>query len=193
MFDSKIARLPNVVVIIADDLGFGDISCYNKESKINTPNIDQLAERGMIFTDAHAASSVCTPSRYGLLTGRYCWRTRLKKRVLYGYEPPLIEAERLTIASMFKQKGYTTACIGKWHLGLGFSAKQNNTIDFNHPLPWKDADRNFEEKIDFSQPIKGGPIDLGFDYFFGTTSSSTSQPPYAFIENNHFLEIPKVA
>ncbi len=111
---------PNIIFIMADDMGYGDVGCYNPQSKIPTPNMDRLAHEGMRFTDAHSPSAVCTPTRYGVLTGRYCWRSALKSSVLFGYEPPLIEPERLTAASMLKAAGYHTACIGKWHLGLGY-------------------------------------------------------------------------
>ena len=108
-------KLPNIVFIMADDMGYGDVGCYNPDSKIPTPNMDQLAQEGIRFTDAHSPSAVCTPTRYGVLTGRYCWRSRLKRGVLYGYEPPLIEPERLTVAGLLKDAGYNTACVGKWH------------------------------------------------------------------------------
>jgi len=181
---------PNIVLILADDLGYGDLGCYNPDCRIPTPNIDRLAAGGMRFIDAHSASAVCTPSRYGLFTGRYCWRSPLKKKVLYSYEPPLIEPGRLTLASLLRTEGYRTACIGKWHLGLGYIAKKGESVDFNQPLPWGNADRVTEEKINFSQPIWGGPVELGFDTFFGTSGCSTCQPPYAFIENERFVEAP---
>ncbi|MCB1122576.1 MAG: sulfatase-like hydrolase/transferase, partial [Verrucomicrobiae bacterium] len=111
-----LGKSPNVIVILADDLGYGDLGCYNSDSKIPTPHCDRLAAEGMVFTDAHTPSSVCTPTRYGLLTGRYCWRTMLKKGVLGGYDPPLLEENRLNLASFLKGRGYTTACVGKWHL-----------------------------------------------------------------------------
>jgi arylsulfatase A-like enzyme len=153
------AKLPNIVYVLCDDLGYGDPGCYNKESKIPTPNIDRLAGQGMRFTDAHTPSSVCTPTRYGLLTGRYCWRTSLKRGVLNGYSPLLIESGRVTVASLLKQHGYTTACIGKWHLGLGT-----------------------EKQTDFAQPLKPGPNSVGFDYFFGIPAS-LDMPPYVLVEN----------
>ena len=119
------SKTPNVVFIMADDMGYGDVSCYNPDSKIPTPNMDGLAEEGVRFTDAHSPSALCTPTRYGLLTGRYCWRTRLKKGVLIGYdETPLIEKDRTTIANLLKNKGYETACVGKWHLGLNWPTKE---------------------------------------------------------------------
>ena len=112
---------PNIVYILADDLGYGDVSCLNPESKIATPNMDRLAKAGVIFSDAHSGSAVCTPTRYGILTGRYCWRSRLKSGVLWGYSEPLIEAGRLTVPALLKAQGYHSACVGKWHLAWGGS------------------------------------------------------------------------
>ena len=109
---------PNVVVILADDMGYGDPGRYNEDSKIPTPNIDRLADEGMRFTDAHSPAAVCTPTRYGLLTGRYAWRTHLKRWVLAGYSPNLIDTTRMTVASLFKQHGYATGAVGTsltWH------------------------------------------------------------------------------
>jgi arylsulfatase A-like enzyme len=163
---SEKPRVPNIVLILADDLGYGDLSCYNKDSKIPTPNLDRLAGQGMRCTDAHTPSSLCTPTRYGLLTGRYCWRTSLKKGVLNGYSPFLIEPKRLTAASLLKQHGYVTAGIGKWHLGLG------------------DA-----KKTDFGTPLRPGPISAGFDTYFGIPAS-LDMPPYVFIENEGVTEAP---
>jgi arylsulfatase A len=117
---SATTRPPNVVFILADDLGYGDIGANNSQSRIATPHIDRIAREGMRFTDAHSPAAVCTPSRYGILTGRYAWRTWLKQGVVGGYTPPLIEPDRLTVASFLKQSGYTTAMIGKWHLGVGW-------------------------------------------------------------------------
>jgi arylsulfatase A len=172
---------PNIVFIMADDLGYGDVSCLNPESKIHTPNIDRLAAQGMIFTDAHSGSAVCTPTRYGILTGRYAWRSRLKDGVLRGYSPPLIEKERLTVASMLKAQGYATACIGKWHLGLDY------TLTDGRPISQKGKNENVE--IDYSKPIKGGPVSLGFDYFFGIPAS-LDMVPYIYIENDHAVAVP---
>ncbi len=159
--------LPNVIIILADDMGYGDIGAYNPSSKIPTPNLDQLSKKGMRFTDAHSGSAVCTPTRYGIITGRYCWRSRLKKGVLDGYSPHLIESNRLTIADIMKQSGYLTACIGKWHLGMD--------------LPFDKTRKG--KTLDVSKPIKNGPRQLGFDYFYGVTAS-LDMPPYVFIENN---------
>ncbi|ARN57300.1 sulfatase family protein [Sedimentisphaera salicampi] len=150
---------PNIVFIMADDMGYGDPGCLNPDSKIPTPNMDRLAKEGMRFTDAHSPSAVCTPTRYGVLTGRYCWRTRLKKGVLWGYSRRLIKPERTTVASMLKDSGYHTACVGKWHLGLTDS-----------------------EPADYSKPLRPGPNEAGFDYWFGIPAS-LDMKPYCFIEN----------
>jgi len=152
--------LPNIVLIMADDLGYGDLGCYNRQSKIPTPNLNRLATQSIRFTDAHTPSAVCTPTRYGLLTGRYCWRSRLKRGVLWGYSRSLIDQKRMTIASLLKRRGYGTGCVGKWHLGLGN-----------------------QEKTDYSRPLHPGPVDLGFDYFFGIPASLDMQP-YLYVEND---------
>jgi arylsulfatase A-like enzyme len=159
-------RLPNIVYVLADDLGWGDLDCYNHDSAVPTPNANRFATEGVRFTDMHSPSSVCTPTRYGILTGRYCWRTRLKQGVLQGYSPSLIEPGRLTVPSMLKQLGYYTAGVGKWHLGLG--------------------DR---DKVDYTQPLRPGPIDHGFDYYFGIPSSLDFEP-YLFFENDRVIEQP---
>ena len=165
--------VPNIVLILADDLGYGDVRCLNPQGKIATPNIDRLAAEGMRFTDAHSGSAVCTPTRYGILTGRYCWRSHLQSGVLLGFSPPLIATERLTAPALLKQHGYATACIGKWHLGLAFAGGS----DAKGP--------------DLTKPIRHGPTTRGFDYFFGI-SASLDMPPFAFIENDHFTEMPSV-
>lgn len=154
---------PNVIYILADDLGIGDVSVFNKSSKINTPNIDALAASGMRFTDAHSGSAVCTPTRYGILTGRYAWRTHLQNGVLWSYDTALINPARKTVASVFKNSGYQTACIGKWHLGLGWQKKSNN-------------------EIDFSKEVTTGPNTVGFDYSY-IISASLDIPPYVYIQN----------
>lgn len=171
-------------------MGYGDVGFYNAESKIPTPNMDRLATQGMRFTDAHSPSSVCTPTRYGVLTGRYCWRTRLKRSALFNYEPPLIEPKRMTVASLLRKRGYVTGMAGKWHLGLGFTAKKGRKVDFGKPLPWHpgpEPDRTVGESIDFTAPVQGGPSDLGFDYAFYTAGCSTDQEPFCFIEDRRFL------
>ncbi|HWB03211.1 MAG TPA: arylsulfatase [Verrucomicrobiales bacterium] len=167
---------PNIVVILADDLGYGDLKCYQPEGKIPTPHLDRMASEGMRFTDAHSASAVCTPTRYALLTGRYCWRTRLKKGVLGGWSPHLLEDGRLTAASMLKQRGYVTACIGKWHLGMDWPAQGGGLGDDIAPVKdWK--------SIDFSKPVTHGPTSNGFDSYFGI-AASLDMPPFAFIRND---------
>jgi len=184
---------PNIVFIMADDMGYGDVGCYNSSSLIPTPNMDRFANEGVRFTDAHSPSALCTPTRYGLLTGRYCWRSRLKKGVLIGYdETPLIEPERTTIASILKNKGYYTACIGKWHLGLNWPTKEGYILrdDENKWQEYSGAFKENEENIDFTGSIGGGPVDHGFDYFYGTAGCSTSDSPYVFIENKHTVSIP---
>ena len=157
---------PNIVYILCDDLGYGDVHCLGgARSKVATPQIDRLAGQGMTFTEVHSSSAVCTPSRYSILTGRYNWRSRLQKGVLNGYEEPLIAADRLTVPALMKQHGYATACIGKWHLGMGISKEQLNAT------------------------IADGPITRGFDYFFGI-SASLDMPPFAFVENDRFTQAP---
>jgi arylsulfatase A len=182
-----LAARPNIVLIMADDMGYGDVGCYNGKSKIPTPNMDRLAQQGMRFTDAHTPSSVCTPTRYGLLTGRYCWRSRLKKGVLWGFDHPLIEKNRDTIASFLKRHGYATACVGKWHLGLGWTTNDGNKG------AWPDHSKSKPHangwNIDYARPLRGGPTSLGFDYFFGIAASN-NMPPYCFIENDRVVGKP---
>ena len=177
------AERPNIVCILADDLGYGDISALNPDSKIRTPNVDALAEEGISFTDAHSGSAVCTPTRYGVLTGRYAWRTHLKSGVLGGYSPPLIAPDRLTVASFLKQRGYQTACIGKWHLGMDWPGSDGR--------PVTDRVESNDDKglVDFRRPIHNGPTAVGFDYYWGI-SASLDMPPYAWIENDRTVGIP---
>lgn len=190
MSEAPAKRPPDIVLVVADDLGFGDLGCYNTDCRIPTPNVDALAARGARWTDMHTPSAVCTPSRYGMLTGRYAWRSRLPYGVLYGYEPPLIEPDRATLATLLRSAGYRTACIGKWHLGMSFRAKAGAEVDFGAPLPWKSVDTHLEQRIDIHAPILDGPRSRGFDHFFGTAGCSTAQPPFAFIEGERFVEAP---
>lgn len=173
---------PNVVVILADDLGYGDLGCYG--GKIKTPRIDRLAAEGVRFTDAHSGSSVCTPTRYGLLTGRYSWRSRLQSGVLGGLSPRLIEADRLTIAGWLQSHGYHTACIGKWHLGMNWRLQDGKPIS-RLGIETREQVLN----VDYAAPITDGPTALGFDYFFGI-SASLDMVPYTFIENARVTELP---
>jgi arylsulfatase A len=175
---------PNIVLILCDDLGYGDVQANGTGGKIPTPNIDRLAQEGMRFTDAHATSSVCTPTRYGLLTGRYHWRSRLQRGVLGGLSPRLIEPGRETLASMLKAKGYHTACIGKWHLGMDWVIKPGRSVT---ELGIEHAAQN--DSVDYGQPIKNGPQSVGFDYFFGI-SASLDMVPYTYIENDRVTALP---
>ena len=159
-------RPPNVVLILADDMGYGDAGAYNPASEVPTPHLDRLAAEGMRFTDAHSPSAVCTPTRYGLLTGRYAWRTSLKEGVLYGYSPLLVDTTRLTLASLLKAHGYATAAVGKWHLGLGSG-----------------------ERTDYGRPLRPGPLQLGFDRFFGIPAS-LDMTPYVYVEDERLVAAP---
>ena len=163
---------PNIICILADDLGSGDLSCLNPTSAWQTPRLDRLASEGLVCTDAHSTSSVCTPSRYALLTGRYSWRGPLKKGVLDGYKPPLIEPGRLTVAELLRQHGYTTAAFGKWHLGVGWSR--------SGPRP---------EDVDFTRPFHGGPLAHGFDRFLGI-AASLDMPPYVWLSQDRAASVP---
>ncbi|MDP7012597.1 MAG: sulfatase-like hydrolase/transferase [Verrucomicrobiota bacterium] len=167
---------PNIVLILADDLGYADVSCYNSEAKVSTPNIDRLASSGMRFTDAHSPSTVCTPTRYSLLTGRMAFRNGMKGVFTGAGGPCLIKADRLTLPGLLRSQGYTTAMFGKWHVGMTFYDKDGKAIDKNG----LDA----VKRIDYSQPISGGPIDRGFDHFFGTACCPTTDWLYAYIDGD---------
>lgn len=162
----------NIIYILADDLGIGDVSSCNARSAWTTPHIDRIASEGMLFTDAHSGSAVCTPTRYGILTGNYAWRTRLKSGVLWSFDDPLISRNEMTVGTLLQEHRYTTACIGKWHLGLG----------------WQRV-TGYPDSIDYTRPIKGGPTEVGFDYFFGITAS-LDIPPYVYIENQYVTRVP---
>jgi arylsulfatase A-like enzyme len=180
--DDRSVRRPNIVYILADDMGYGDPRCNNEKSKIPTPNMDRLAAQGMRFTDAHSGSAVCTPTRYGVLTGRYSWRTRLKQGVLWGGDPSLIEPGRMTVASLLRGYGYATACFGKWHLGLDWARLPEDRIDPDWPKNGRD--------IDFTKPFRGGPVDVGFDTFLGI-HGSLDMPPYVWLEDDRALDVPR--
>ena len=169
------ADRPNIVIILADDFGVGDIQAHYPDNKIATPHLDRLVQQGMSFTDAHSPSAVCSPTRYGLLTGRYSWRTRMQEWVIAAYEPPLITADRPTLASLLKSRGYDTAIIGKWHLGWNWAGPQPSRMtevgNGQKNLTW-----------DFTKPIQGGPTKRGFNYFYGVDLPNL--PPFCFIEND---------
>lgn len=164
---------PNVIVILADDLGLGDVSCLNPRSAWKTPSIDRLAREGRTFTDAHSASGVCTPSRYTLMTGRYSWRGKLKSSVLHGYDPALLEPDRLTVAEFLRQQGYATGMVGKWHLGLDW-VRNGPKLD----------------EVDFARPFGGGPLAHGFDWFFGI-SASLDMPPFVYLSQDRSTMVPR--
>ena len=195
MAHADVVGRANVILIVADDLGYGDVSCYNPDrGKILTPHVDKLAREGMRFTDAHSSSAVCSPSRYTLLTGRYHWRTRLQSGVINEFGQPLIAADRLTLPGLLKAHGYRTACIGKWHLGwdwpipkdelpafriAGTRAAANAVATERQQAAWRTA---------FSKPIADGPTARGFDDYFGT--DVPNWPPYCFIEDDRTVGIP---
>lgn len=167
-------NLPNVVIIFADDMGYGDVSALNPEAKTKTPNIDRLVTHGITFSDAHASASVCTPSRYGLLTGRYAWRSE-ESGVINGFGGPVIDRNRPTLGNVFQSAGYTTACVGKWHLGLEWK-----TRDGLYPAQDKESGWS---NVDYSLPVLRGPNDYGFDYSY-ILPASLDMPPYVFLENH---------
>ncbi len=181
---------PNIVFVMADDMGYGDPGCYGAE-KIQTPNIDAVAAEGIRCTDVHASAAVCTPSRYSVLTGRYAWRTRLKERVQCGHGAPLIKTGRRTVAEVLKSKGYRTGAFGKWHLGFEYVYKDGTKVpvDKSYLAP-DDADADYMD-FDYSKPLLGGPLDHGFDEFFGI-SGSLDMPPYCFIKGRKTLGIPHI-
>lgn len=164
---------PNIIYILADDMGYGDVSYLNENAGFKTPHLDRMCEEGLHYTDGHSSSAVCTPSRYSILTGRYNFRSALKSHVLMGYDQPLIEAERKTVGSYLQDKGYRTACVGKWHLGLQWTLK----------------DLDDRESIDFTKPLINTPLDHGFDYYYGI-SASLDMPPYVYIEDRQVTAIP---
>lgn len=170
---------PNIVIVFADDMGYGDVSGLNPLARTQTPAIDKLIGEGITFTEAHASASVCTPSRYGLLTGRYAFRSKDAARGIGGFTPPVIEQERETLATVLKNAGYTTACIGKWHLGVRWQTK-----DGNEPRP--DAKTGYSN-VDFRKKVTGGPNDYGFDYSF-IHPASLDIPPYLFLRNHEAVD-----
>ena len=169
---------PNIVYMLIDDLGYGDVQYLNPEGRIPTPHMDRLAREGMIFTDAHSNSAVCTPTRYGINTGRYCWRSPLQKSVLWDYEESIVKPDRLTVGKMLQQCGYSTAAFGKWHLGMTWATKDGAKA------------LRSGSNVDFDQPFQNGPRDLGFDYYYGV--QAINMGPYCFMENDRTVGIPNV-
>lgn len=175
--------LPNIVLILADDMGPGEPSYAG--GLIPTPALDKMAEEGMLFTDAHTSSSVCTPTRYGILTGRYNWRSRLKNSVLFDpTEPALMDPDRMNLPAFLQKSGYRTACIGKWHLGVDWTLLPESTIvdDGKTDASWK---------IDYTKPFRNGPIDVGFDEAFFILSS-LDMAPYVYLRDDRAVEVPTV-
>ena len=170
------ASPPNILLILADDLGYGDVACYNPDSNIPTPHVDQLAKEGLRFTDAHSPSTVCTPTRYSILTGRMAFRLNYRGVFTGAGGPCLITDDRLTLPGMLREKGYETAMFGKWHVGMTFFDTDGIAIHQNGLEPVK--------RIDYSRAIPDGPIDRGFDHFFGTVCCPTTDWLYAWIEGN---------
>lgn len=175
---------PNIVLVLTDDLGYGDVGAFNPEGRIPTPHLDRLAREGIRFTDAHTPSAVCTPTRYGLLTGRYPWRTRLTRGVVWGNGDALIEPGRATLGSLLQGRGYHTVGIGKWHLGLRWAAKPGTTPDRltnneKAPVDW----------IDYAAPILDAPTHHGFDQFFGLPASLDMRD-YLYIDGDRVVEQP---
>ncbi len=183
------AERPNLVIVFADDMGYGDPRVYNPRSRVPTPNIDALAAKGMRFTDAHTASSVCTPSRYGLLTGRYPWRSRLPRGIVNSWGGPVIARDRMSLGSMLQGLGYRTAAIGKWHLGWDWPLEGGGYV--SDETDEVNVGRDYEavgRRVDFSRPVREGPTARGFDYYFG--DDVPNFPPYAFLENDRVLGEP---
>ena len=183
-------KRPNIVYILADDMGYGDMECNNSASKIPTPNLNRLAEQGMRFTDAHAGSSVCTPSRYSIMTGRYCWRSRLKEGIVWQWDGALIEPEQKTVAQLLREQDYRTACIGKWHLGLDWTLQDDSQpsdhVNFGEMV--SDQRAEIGQQIDYTKRIGGGPVDRGFESYFGVDVPNF--PPYTWFENDRVAEVP---
>ncbi len=182
---------PNILLLLADDLGYGDVSCFNPQSLIQTTHLDRLAAGGMRFTDAHSPTAICTPTRYALLTGRYSWRTRLDRGVLLDFDEPLIDEDRLTLPAYLRRHGYQTAAIGKWHLGWnwGIDAERMPLFKRQHALTPPVTQAHLEAwRGVFSQPIAGGPVDRGFDSYFGTAVPNL--PPYGFFRDRTLVGIP---
>lgn len=173
-------RRPNIVILYADDMGYGDVSSQNPESRIVTPHLDRLAREGTRFTDAHSSSGICSPSRYALLTGRFHWRKF--HAIVNSFEPSVFDAAELTLPEMLRERGYRTACIGKWHLGWNWDAIKRSGAKADPKTGYA------PDAFDWSKPIPGGPRDHGFDYYFG--DDVPNFPPYAWFENDRVLQVP---
>jgi arylsulfatase A-like enzyme len=191
------AESPNIILILADDMSYDSVSAFNDElGGLKTPRIDRLIDQGMHFTDGHSGSAVCTPTRYGLLTGRYCWRTRLKHEVLWSYGQPLLRDEELTLPELLKEAGYHTGMVGKWHLGIGWKNAEgklaNGHIEDKDKI-WRGAKDKIaaaEASIDWSKEFVGGPRDHGFDFYFGVDLPNMG--PFTWLEDRKAVKAPTV-
>ncbi len=183
---------PNLIFILCDDLGYGDLQCYQPEGKIPTPHLDELAAGGVRFTDAHASTAVCTPSRYNVLTGRYCWRSRLKQGIVWEWDAPLLEEGRTTVADLLKANGYRTHCVGKWHLGWDWAcldgSRAHEHVEFGVQTTRGPSRMELGFQIDYHARIGGGPVDRGFDTYFGVDVPNFA--PYTWFENDRLAEVP---
>lgn len=176
---------PNIVIIYADDMGYGDLNIQNPNSKIPTPNLDQLASEGMRFTDAHSSSGICSPSRFALLTGTYHWRRQ--HGIVDSFGKPFFKDSDITLPQVLKTKGYTNASIGKWHLGWDWNFINKSPSGSRNY--WGGDRKMYEiQDINWEAPLTGGPLDRGFDYYFG--DGTINFPPYAWVENDRFVEAP---
>lgn len=182
---------PNILILYADDMGYGDLAIQNPDSKIPTPNLDRLAVQGMRFTDGHSSSGICTPSRYAMLTGRYHWRDF--HGIVGAMGQPCFQEDQFTLAQLLKENGYATACIGKWHLGWDWEAIRNPDWTQQDSLElWGRYQRYYPAPAyHWDRPIPGGPLERGFDYYFG--DGTINMPPYVWIENDRVTEIPTVS
>ncbi|MFN4000265.1 sulfatase family protein [Algoriphagus sp.] len=173
------SKAPNIIIIFADDMGYGDVSGLNSNSRIQTPNLDKLVREGMSFTNAHSSASVCTPSRYGLLTGKYGFRTKSAAYGIGGFDQAVIDLERETLPSILKKSGYSTAIIGKWHLGLEWQTKDGLPASLDRTTGYSN--------VDYTKPVKSGPNSIGFDYSF-IHPASLDIPPYVFLRNHQVID-----
>jgi len=181
---SQQSERPNIVIIYADDMGYGDLNIQNSNSKIPTPNLDKLASEGMRFTDAHSSSGICSPSRFALLTGSYHWRRT--HGIVGSFGKPMFKYTDITLPQVLKEDGYSTACIGKWHLGWDWKIINKPTQEVE--LWGKMKKYYLPSDIVWDEPITGGPLDRGFDYYFG--DGTINFPPYAWMENDRLIEAP---
>ncbi|MDB4259858.1 arylsulfatase [Akkermansiaceae bacterium] len=187
LFSPLAAKQPNILILYADDLGYGDLGCYNPDTKIPTPHLNQLAKESMSFTDGHSSSGICTPSRFALLTGRHHWRDF--HGIVNVFGSSVFKPERLTLPEMLQEKGYHTAGIGKWHLGWDWDAVRNKEVKASIVIDGKRKKQQLgPDAFDWSRPIPDGPLAHGFDHYFGDTVINF--PPYCWIEDDKVVKAP---